>query len=30
MIEGVKGKKFVQTENKFCLSRPILQEPYIT
>ena len=30
MIEGVKGKKFVQTEKKFCLSRPIPQEPYIT
>ena len=30
MIEGVKGKKFVQTEKRFCLSRPIPQEPYIT
>ena len=30
MIEGVKGKKFVQNEKKFCLSRPIPQEPYIT
>ena len=30
MIEGAKGKKIVQTEKKFCLSRPIPQEPYIT